>query len=274
MSGVPLLGDDRGQRPQQPLRRARLRLALGERHRLHRPPAGRFQRTRRHRVGEQPLPQLRRQSRQLLLLAAVEPLVDHLLDAADDRPHQLPWHPLAPRHLGQHLHRQLGRLVHRAVDQVRSLGAGGVDLDDAHLRRGGLRDDQADQLPEHLPRPFHPGRSGLVAAEFLQRRPDQLFDRRQEAGLLVVEVLVEGAARDAGELDQVGDGRRLVALLVDRRDHRREEPFALVFSAVSRGVPRPGRSLRSRREAASPHGVLAVVGEEYPGFRVQLFTTT
>ena len=52
--------------------------------------------------------------------------------------------------------------------------------------------------------------------------------RGQEALLLVLEVPVEGAPGDAGELDQVGHRGRLVALLGDRRDHRREEPLALV----------------------------------------------
>ena len=161
----------------------------------------------------------------------------------------------------------VGRLVHRAVDQGRPLGAGRVDLDDAHLRRRRLLDDQPDQPLEGLPRPLDPGRRALVAAEFLQGRPDQLLDRGQEAGLLVVEVPVEGAARDAGELDQVGHRGRLVALLGDRRHHRREQPLALVRSASSRGVPRPGRSFRSRSEAASPHGVSAIVGADIRGHR-------
>ena len=83
--------------------------------------------------------------------------------------------------------------------------------------------------------PARSRRRALVAARSLQRRLDQRLDRGQEAGLLVVEVAVEGAARDAGELDQVGDRGRLVALLGDRRDHRREEPLALVALGLLAG---------------------------------------
>jgi len=38
-------------------------------------------------------------------------------------------------------------------------------------------------------------------------------------------------------------------------------------SAKSRGVPLPGRSFRSRKEAASPHGVLTIVAGTYPAWQ-------
>src|SRR6476620_4983716 len=115
-------------------------LPLLERQRFHCPAPQRFQRPGWNRVAEQPLPQLRSQLDQLPLLPPAEALVDHLLDPADDRPHQLPRQAFALGHLGQHPHRQLRRLVHRAVDQRRALYPGGINLDDAHLGRCGLGD--------------------------------------------------------------------------------------------------------------------------------------
>ena len=83
--------------------------------------------------------------------------MDHLLDAADQRPHQLDWQAFALGDLLEQLRRQRRRRVHRAVGQLGPLGAGGVDLDDAHLRRGRLGDDQLDQGLEGRPARSTPG---------------------------------------------------------------------------------------------------------------------
>ena len=120
-----------------------------------------------------------------------------------------------------------------------------------------------------------PGGALSSAAEFLQGRLDHRFDRGQEAGLLVLEVLVEGAAGDARELDQVGDRGRLVALLGDRRDHRREEPLALVALGLlaGRAPARPQLSL-PQWKPRRPTEFSPSSDGTYPGIRVVLFSTT
>ena len=79
-----------------------------------------------------------------------------------------------------------------------------------------------------------------------------------QALLLVLEMRVEGAARDAGELEQVLDPGRLVALLGDDGHQRGEEALALVAGHLLGGNRRPGCSLRSRSVPASPHGVVTI----------------
>jgi hypothetical protein len=51
----------------------------------------------------------------------------------------------------------------------------------------------------------------------------------EEAGFLVVKVLVEGAAGDRGGLGDVGDRGRVVAALGDGVDQRRDDPLALIL---------------------------------------------
>src|ERR1700709_2510814 len=82
--------------------------------------------------------------------------------------------------------------------------------------------------PPGAPRPPLPGGVALVAAHRPQGRLAHRFDRRQEAGLLVVVVAVEGAARDPREGHQIGDGSGLVALVGDRPHPPREEPLTLI----------------------------------------------
>ena len=134
---------------------------------------------------------------------------------------------------------------------------GGVDLDDAHFRGGRLRDDQLDQRVEGLVGALDPARRALLAAgDPLEGGVDHRFDRRQEAGLLVVEVAVEGAARDPREADQVGHGGRLVALLRNGRDHRREEPLALVALRVrARRPPARAQFALPQRRRISPRSL-------------------
>ena len=120
------------------------------------------------------------------------------------------------------------------VSRVRSTtatasGPGRVDLDEAHLRGGRLGGDQLEEGLERLLASAPRRRRACSACSITSTVGcDQRLGRGQEALLLVGEVAVEGAAGDPGELDQVGDRGRLVALLGDRRDHRGEEPFALV----------------------------------------------
>ncbi len=58
--------------------------------------------------------------------------------------------------------------------------------------------------------------------------PDQLVVRRQQALLLVLEVLVEAAPRHARSSDQIGDRGRHEAALVDRLDRGLIQALALV----------------------------------------------
>src|SRR5262249_34919335 len=82
------------------------------------------------------------------------------------------------------------------------------------------------------------GRGAVSLAEdAAHRRPDERSQGCQQALLLVLEVGVEGTARDAGELEQVLDPGRLVTLLRDHRDERCEEPLTLVASDLVGGQP-------------------------------------
>ena len=90
-------------------------------------------------------------------------------------------------------------------------------------------------------RPASPGRRGRAARSVVARRrawwPEDLHAGvvgGEEARLLVAEVLVEGLARDAGALDDVGDGGGAVALA--RRPPRRSRRAA--GRAGRRGPPR------------------------------------
>ena len=72
-----------------------------------------------------------------------------------------------------------------------------------------------------------------------------LVEGGEEALLLAGELLVEGAARDAGELDQVPDGHAVVALGGHGPHHRPLDPHALVRATAlrsSRCGPRGSRS--------------------------------
>ena len=109
-----------------------------------------------------------------------------------------------------------------------------------------------------LAQPRLAGRRVLGLLDHRDRRLDQRLDGGQEALLLVLEVLVEGAARDAGELDQVGDLGRLVALLGDCRDHRPEEPLALAAVGLLARLAAAGAHHSRPQLVASPHGVRTI----------------
>ena len=191
---VALLGDDRGQRPQHPLGRVGDRLALLEGPRLCAAPArrlaagpgaaGRRAPSRRSASAS---------SRQLVCFVAVEALVDHLLEAADHRPHHLRRHPLAAGDLVQLADAEALEGVERPLDRRFALRPGGVDLDEAHLRGRRLGGDQAQEGFHRLPHPLLAGRRVLGLLDHRDRRLDQRLDRGQEALLLVLEVAVEGA---------------------------------------------------------------------------------
>ena len=123
---------------------------------------------------------------------------------------------------------------------------------------GGRRLD--DDRLEHLPQ----SRGGLVSSSVPSPFISVLDDRHrqleegieggEEAVLLVAEEVVEGAPRDAGELEQVADRGRGVALVGDRGDHRPVEALEL--------VPRP---LLTRWLRAGPQHPLAEPVDLPPG---------
>jgi hypothetical protein len=89
-------------------------------------------------------------------------------------------------------------------------------------------------------------RLALVAAEAVRSRDlegggEKRLDGRDEPRLLIVEVAVIAALGDAGELADVGDRGRVVALFGDCRHHRREDPLALAGHRLllRRGTARP-----------------------------------
>ena len=113
-------------------------------------------------------------------------------------------------------------------------------------RGGGLGEDQSHESLEHglqasLPRPV-----AVAAVDGGHRGRGQVgegVERRQEALELVVEIAVEGAPRDAGDFEDVGDAGALVAVLGDGRDRRPEEALALVALDRGRVVSRTGSQL-------------------------------
>ena len=90
----------------------------------------------------------------------------------------------------------------------------------------------------------------------VQPPPQPLDDRvvgRQQALVLVAEVLVEAAPGDARARDQLGDGRRDVAVLVHAFDHRLVQPLALV-----RGDLLARERLRTARQGRAGAAIVPV----------------
>ena len=180
----------------------------------------------------------------------------HLLHPPDQRPHHLCGHPLASHRLQDRRRQRLEGIGH-AVEQRDRLAPARVDLDDAHRRRRRLRGDPLDQLFERPLRELRVAPRLAVRQERLrrrlQRRPDERLDRRQEAGLFVVEMLVERTAGHPGDLDQVHDRRRLIALFGDVRHHRAVEAFTVVLLRFRRSrAPARGQRLLAQLLRVSP----------------------
>ena len=102
-------------------------------------------------------------------------------------------------------------------------------------------------------------KAGSVGGEHLRRAA---VERRQQRLFLVGEVLVEGALRGRGAVDDLGDGRRRVALLGDRRGQRPQHPLGGVarppgaprmaaVSASGAAAPAAGRGAGGRRATIS-----------------------
>ena len=71
--------------------------------------------------------------------------MDDLLQAADHRPDHLRRHLLAAGDFLEEVGAELLEGVERLLDHGDPLGAGGVDLDEAHLRGAGLGGDQLQE---------------------------------------------------------------------------------------------------------------------------------
>ena len=100
-----------------------------------------------------------------------------------------------------------------------------------------------------------PSASAPAASTCVEQDLRADLPRREEAGALVGEVLVEGLARDAGARDHLRDGRRGVALLGDALRHRLQQPAALrgEHDLARGGVAAAGKGSGDRRATlASP----------------------
>ena len=188
------------------------------------------------------------------LLWAVRPKasVDDPANPRDDRPHG-----------------EIGRRLGRAVGALEALpehlfeGRGGalavLDRDRPEAERVHHHERRRRGfLGEDLGEAGHRRRQSLAQAGLRpvgdsDPRGDLVDDRlegREEAGLLGVEVLIEGRLRDAGEPDELAHRGLAVAVPGDSRDHRPFEPPALVAPgvgpalsaapAVQRAEDRPG----------------------------------
>ena len=82
---------------------------------------------------------------------------------------------------------------------------------------------------------------------------DDRLEGREEAGLLGVEVIVEGRLRDAGQPDELAHRCLDVAVPRDRLDHRPFEPAALVtFGFASPFSPTPAAQRAKQRARGFP----------------------
>ena len=115
---------------------------------------------------------------------------------------------------------------------VEAAGAvpGGGPLD--HGQPGDVRlgGEQLDHRPQGDGDPLRPGLAGGRGVGPGDVGDDDVVDGAEgleEAGLLVVEELVEGGAGDSGDLDHLGDGGRRVPFLRRDADHRFPQPLAL-----------------------------------------------
>ena len=107
--------------------------------------------------------------------------------------------------------------------------AGGAHLHAHQLGQVGTVADGHEQLTDERLQLRGPALGGLGRLDQPPREVlDDLVVGGQQALLLVVEVLVEAAPRDARAGDEVGDRRGQEALLVDGLDHRLEQALALV----------------------------------------------
>jgi hypothetical protein len=187
----------------------------------------------------------------------VQPVVDDLAQAAQECAHEVGRRARALGRVAQAAVDQPLELVVHALDALERFGTGGVDLDVAEPRRRGLGDDEVDRGLERRAEPFVPWPvvGVICVGDRLGGGVDQRVDRREEAGMLVGEVAVEGAARDARELEQVGDAGLLVAALGHRRDRGAEEPLALVTRDGLGGVARTGaKPARAQLLGIAPWG--------------------
>ena len=160
--------------------------------------------------------------------------------------------------------------VGRAIDLLNRSRSHRVDLDEAHARRRRLVDDQPDEGLEGLTGALLGGGMILALADDgIYCGAYECLEGCQKALFLVLEMVVEGAARDPRELEQVGDPSRLIALLGDHRDHCREESLALVARDLLGREPAAGLQLALVQRPGVPHGVLSVVAGLWPAMGVQ-----
>ena len=116
----------------------------------------------------------------------VEALLDHLLKAAEHRPHHLRRRALAALDLVELADPEALEDVERPLDLRLALAPGGVDLDEAHLRGGRLAGDEAEERFHRLAHPRLAGRRVLGAFDQRDRRLDQGVDGSEQALLLVL----------------------------------------------------------------------------------------
>ena len=107
-------------------------------------------------------------------------------------------------------------------------GAGGAGVDDQRHRRVGLLGDEAEQLLEAEAEALAPALAVVGGRlEPLAQAGRGAVEGGQEAVFLVLEVLVEGRAGDAGAVEHVLDADLAVAELRRGPQHRRQQALAL-----------------------------------------------
>ena len=177
--------------------------------------------------------------RQLGLAASAQPCEDQPAQRADHSSQDLLGHPLL---LGQPLEDRVHHVAaasHRVVDPADRLGTRRVGLDDAEAGGIGLRDDKREEELQTLLGTLEQlgiRRDGVFGRG--ERQSQQLVERREIALLLIGEVVVEGGAGNAGDGDQLRDGRLSVTSCRDDGHRCRVETFALVLLDLGSGRTR------------------------------------
>ncbi len=186
---------------------------------------------RRRAVGLDPVEHLVAQRQQVGFAPLVHPREGHVADAADDRTdHQrreldaVRMRLKADRQHALERHRRQRHPLPRArADAER--------VDEHQARPLRLLCDVVEQRPAGS---VHPVRPAVLATPRVQHQLASARDDdvvcREEARFLVLELLVEGAPRDAGVGDHVGDRRLRVPARADGLDHAAVHSGPLIAS--------------------------------------------
>ncbi len=217
-------------------------------------------------VAECPVEQLVDVAGQLVRRAVAQMDVDHATDPADDRADRDVRDPSVGARLVEALAEEALERLGRGVVTPDGLRAGAERLDRHQPCGGRIGDDDIHEGAEAGPESLAPVAVGAVRGRDAgQPQLDDQVLGLQEAVLLVGEVLVEGAPRDAGQVDDGGQRGLRVAVASDRLDHRALDPGPLVTLDLARIDPVGAGRQRMVERLGSLFGALAYAADDTRG---------